>query len=49
MRDDATLRSQLAANGFEPLLGSRADFGRRLRTERRRLAKVVADSKMSLD
>lgn len=49
MRDDATLRGQLASNGYEALLGSRADFERRLQDERQRLAKIVADSKMSLD
>lgn len=49
MRDDATLRSQLASNGYEALLGSRADFERRLQDERQRLAKIVAESKMSLD
>jgi tripartite-type tricarboxylate transporter receptor subunit TctC len=49
MKDDATLRSQLAAAGYETLPGSRADFERKLQDERQKLAKIVADSKMSLD
>jgi tripartite-type tricarboxylate transporter receptor subunit TctC len=49
MSDDATLRSQLATNGYEVLPGSRVDFERKLQDERQKLARVVANSKMSLD
>ena len=49
MKDDATLHSQLATNGYEVLPGSRVDFERKLQDERQKLAKIVADSKMSLD
>jgi tripartite-type tricarboxylate transporter receptor subunit TctC len=49
MKDDAMLRSQPAVNGYEVLPGSRADFERKLQDERQKLARIVADSKMSLD
>lgn len=49
MRDDGTLRSQFASAGYEPLLGSRADFENRLAAERQKLARIVADSKMRQD
>jgi tripartite-type tricarboxylate transporter receptor subunit TctC len=49
MRQDETLRNQLAGGGYEPLLGSRAEFENRLNAERSKLAKIVADSKMSQD
>jgi hypothetical protein len=49
MSDDATLRSQLATNGYEVLPGSRVDFESKLQDERQKLAKIVANSRMSLD
>lgn len=49
MRNDTTLRSQLVSSGYEPLLGTRADFENQIKAERQKLAKIVADSKMSQD
>jgi tripartite-type tricarboxylate transporter receptor subunit TctC len=46
---DPEMRAKLEATGNEPKAGTRADFEHFIEAEKKRLGKIVVDSKMTLD